>query len=84
MKMQVFSVFDKVSQAYGIPFFCPNNGVAKRMFCDLVRDESSVIYKHPSDFELYNLGEFDVDSGEFSCAAPLFVVKADSFVLEKE
>lgn len=67
MKYSVCSVLDIVSQQYGRPFFTLNEGSAIRGFTDEVNqpNESSVLYKHPNDFQLFVLGTFDDSNCKF-------------------
>lgn len=59
MKTQVFSILDHKSSAYGSPFFSPAVGVAIRSFSDLCRDDKTNLFRHPEDFSLFHIGEFD-------------------------
>lgn len=44
-------------------FMCANNIVAKRMFGDAANSEGTMLNKHPEDYELYEVGGFDEDTG---------------------
>lgn len=59
MLLKVFSVYDSQVEAYMQPFFCQSKGHAIRSFTEAVSDSSSTIGKYPSDFTLFELGEFD-------------------------
>jgi len=59
MKMKVFSVFDSKASAYLQPFFMVTKGTAIRAFSDLVNDEKHQFGKHPEDFTLFELGEWE-------------------------
>lgn len=83
MKLLVFSVFDDKAQVYGNPVFVNSRGVAIRSFADAVEDKNTSFAKHPSDFKLYLLGEFDNVSGKMdSLNTPEFVSHAVEFVKE--
>ena len=62
--LQMFSIFDEVAMAYLPPFFLPNEGMAHRTFMDCVGDENHAFGKHPSNYTLYRIGEFDSTTGE--------------------
>lgn len=65
---QVVSIFDNAVGAFNRPFFTPSRGVAIRSFVDEVKrpgDDNSMA-RHPNDFSLFYLGEFDDVSGRFS------------------
>lgn len=70
MKQKVFSVFDDKAKAYMLPFFQPEKGMAVRMFSDAVNDPQSLFGKHPEDFTLFFVGEFDLETGEVIAKVP--------------
>jgi len=81
MVVKIFSIYDDKAQVYSNPFFMPHVGMATRAFADLVIDGQSNISKHPSDFKLYQIGEFDDVSGEvISSNKPIFINAAIEFV----
>jgi len=81
MKMQVFSIFDKKAIVFSQPFFLQNQGVALRAFADLAQDNSSKIAKHPEDYDLYQLANFDDVEGSFeSLKQPVFITHALDFI----
>lgn len=59
MKLKIFSVYDSKALAYGVPFFMPSVGSAVRAFSDLANDPQSMVNRHPTDYVLYEVGEFD-------------------------
>lgn len=65
MKQQVFAVFDSRLGAYMVPFYAPSIGVAVRMFSDACGDANSALAKHPEDYTLMHLGEWNDDTGAF-------------------
>lgn len=67
MKMIVCTIKDRAADAFGRPFYVPAVGVAIRSFQDEVNraSDDSQIYQHPDDFDLFELGEFDDNSGTF-------------------
>lgn len=81
--MKIFSVFDSKLAVFMTPFFAKNVAVALRSFSDLVADSRSVVAQHPDDFFLYQLGEFDEDSGHITSCEPDQVAKAVDFVPPK-
>lgn len=64
--LKVFSIEDVVACSFLTPFFFPSNGIAIRAFADLVNDSNSQVYKHPGDYRLHLLGEFDPVTGKFN------------------
>ena len=71
MIQKVFGVRDSKALAFLQPYFSNSVGAAVRAFADEVNDGKGMITKHPEDFLLYELGEFDDNSGEFKCTVPI-------------
>jgi hypothetical protein len=65
MVKKVFTVFDEKSEAYLQPFFLDTLGQATRAITDCVNDNNHQFGRHPSDYTLFQLGEFDDILGEF-------------------
>lgn len=68
MKQIICTVKDRAADAYGRPMFVPSTGVAIRSFSDEINrnNAENQLYNHPDDFDLYELGEFDDNTGLFS------------------
>lgn len=64
-KMKCFSAHDKKIGIFYAPFFCAHTGQALRNWDDLCNNPDTVMGKHPGDFNLYQVGEFDEDTGVF-------------------
>lgn len=75
MKLIVCAAFDLAVQTYGQPIFVPHRGAARRSFDDEVNRpaQDNPLYQHPDDYELYQLGFFDNESGVFETANELIV-----------
>lgn len=67
MRYVIVSVFDRATQAYARPVFVRSEREALRSFTDEVLrvDPANELAKHPGDFELWYVGEFDDSSGQF-------------------
>lgn len=61
---KMFVVYDSKAEAYNSPFFLKSRGEALRGWSDTVNDPQTMFYKHPSDFTLFEMGEFDENTGE--------------------
>lgn len=59
MKVLLFSVYDKVTGAYGEVFACPNVGTAVRRFNYVLKNANMVA----EDCDLYKLGTYDLNTG---------------------
>lgn len=68
MKRKIVAVFDSAAGTYGQPIFAVSNGVAIRSMRDEVNRSAldNPMYQHPEDFVLYDLGEFDDNTGAIS------------------
>lgn len=61
--IKVFSVYDSKVGAFANPFFAKSNGEAVRMFSDAVNDSTTSLNKHPGDFTLFGIADFDEETG---------------------
>lgn len=62
--ISIYGIYDLKGQRYDTPFFAYNDLFAKRRFIMLAEKEGSVMYRFNRDFELHNLGTFNVTTGE--------------------
>lgn len=76
MKLKVFTVFDKAVGAHLQPFFARSKGEAIRSFTDACSDGKSQFCRHPADYYLVELGDFDDGSGTFACHEPVRILSA--------
>lgn len=77
MIYQAFSIFDSAALVYSPPFFQATKGLAIRMFSETAKDMQTNIGRHPTDFTLFHIGEFDDQAGamtRFDTPSP--VIKA--------
>lgn len=80
MKQVIVSVRDSKSDAFGRPFFVASAGVAIRSFDDEVnrKDPENMMFNHPGDFALYEIGSYDDSVGLIEChAQPKLLIQAD-------
>lgn len=64
-KRVVCAVRDRAIDGFMMPFCAPTGAMAIRSFADEVNKPDGPMYSHPDDYELYQLGFFDEESGEF-------------------
>lgn len=63
----MYSIYDKAAKAYNTPFFMHNKALAIRAFSDNVNSkEENNISKHPDQFSLFYLGEYDDSKAQFN------------------
>jgi hypothetical protein len=65
MIQNIYTIFDTAASAFNPPFYMHNDGMAFRAFSDNVNDEKSIISKHPEQFILFKLGEYDDSEAMF-------------------
>ena len=58
-KLMLYSVFDAKVKYFHNPMFMRNKGEAIRSWQEAANDEKSQICRHPNDFDLFEIGEFD-------------------------
>lgn len=75
MNLGMFAVMDGKARAFISPFCLPTDGMAVRVFSDCVNDPAHMFGKHPEDFGLYKMGEFDPERGLIA-ADPVLLVNA--------
>lgn len=79
----VVSVFDRAADVYNRPFHVPHRNVAVRDFTDEINrsDAQNPLSKHPDDYDLYLLGQFDDSNGSFVCeGGPTVLVRGKDVV----
>lgn len=83
MKLKIFSVRDTRLGIYMQPIFMQHVGQVVRSWEEMVNDPKTTLCKHPSDYSLYELGEFDEDAGTFA-ALPVHKLIATAKEFRKE
>lgn len=63
MKQLMYAVYDSKAKAFCRPFFAAVEAVALRAFEGGANDPENEIGRHPNDFSLFQVGEFDDDTG---------------------
>lgn len=62
--MKVFAIRDSKAMAYLQPFYAPTVAVAIRLITQSGEDNGSLLHKYPSDFEVFEIGKFDEQTGK--------------------
>lgn len=57
------SVYDVATETFARPFYVTHTAQAVRSFTDEVNREDSEISRHPQDYELWEMGNFDDQTG---------------------
>lgn len=84
MRYKIVCVRDRAADVYAQPHFVAATGVAIRGFSDEInrQDENNQLYKHPEDFDLFLLGEYDDQTGEFDCVRPQQIAVGKDLVVK--
>ena len=75
MIFKIVAIRDRVADAFSVPSFVTNIGQAVRQFGDEVRrpgseDRPNQLNAHSEDFDLYQLGDYNDDTGEITTHLP--------------
>lgn len=63
MQYGMYSIRDTKTEVFSNPWISHNNNTAMRTFSDAAHDPQTNIYKHPADFQLIKVGDWDDDQG---------------------
>ncbi|WNK13726.1 MAG: nonstructural protein [Microvirus sp.] len=79
MRYFAFAMRDAKTASFSLPQFFTHPSAALRSFqTDLVNEpDGSIIRRHSTDFDLYQVGEFDTDTGSFLSIAPFSFIGAN-------
>lgn len=84
MLLKTFSVYDSKAMAYLQPFFSESVGSAIRAFGDAANDPNVPFNKHPGDYQLYEIGTFDNNTGLMTAMVPMKLLGcAADFIVRK-
>lgn len=66
MKLKMYAIKDRATEQYDRPLYFLSAGQANRAFTDEINraDGNNAIYQHPDDYDMYDIGEFNTDTGE--------------------
>lgn len=65
MKLAAYVIFDQATGAYLRPFFQLTDSQATRSFSDTLLNAESDFAKHPEDYSLWRIGQYDDNKGAF-------------------
>lgn len=85
MLMKVFSIFDDKSLTYSKPFYELTLGSAIRVFTDAAADPQSAFARHPADYSLFHIGQFNDETAVLDRVEPKNLGNALQYIsTEKE
>lgn len=84
--LRMVSVRDRAANTFARPFCVPSLGVAIRSFTDEINRASgeNPLYMHPEDYDLYQVGDFDEDTGEVIPDKPKMICVGKDAAIRKE
>jgi len=66
MISKVFVIYDSKTETYQHPFLMLTKGQAIRAFTDTISDPKTQFAKHPADFTLFEIAEYDDQTGTYT------------------
>ena len=66
MKINAYVIFDKIAMLYNKPFYFINDQIAHRAALDLMSDPTCDIAKHPTDFTMFHIGDYEDTTAQFN------------------
>lgn len=84
MKMLAFCLYDTKTGVYHVPFFFPHPALAIRAIGDLAGDQSTHVGRHPMDFALFHIGDFDDQTGVLSASTPVSLGTAHAIAMASQ
>lgn len=79
----ICAVRDRQLDAFMRPFAAQSRGQAIRSFSDETNRADSELNRHPEDYELYELGSFNDDTGELTATKPVSIAIASNLIERK-
>ena len=85
MILHIYALRDIKLANFDRPMFMQTEGQMIRALTDQVNnaDKDNALYMHPEDFELYELGTYDTDSGDFATKKPRQIAVASNLTRAK-
>ena len=84
MRMFLYTVFDTSSGIHDRPFCAFSDQAAMRSFGDIATDPGHPVGKHPEDFSLFRIGDFDDNKGMLKGEAPECLCTALELVSQRK
>lgn len=82
MIYKVLTIRDRAADLFGQPMFFGTLGAGIRAFGDEVKrvHENNNLNKHPDDFDLYHIADFNDETGEFTGHRPTQIAIGKDYV----
>lgn len=82
MITRLYSMYDRRMREYGQIATAKNDESITRGISDSIRGSNSVVEKHPGDFDVYIVGEFNDETGEVVRLVPRLVCNVGEYLRE--
>lgn len=83
MKKIVCVIRDLKAESFGLPCVFDGPRQAVRSFCDLLDDKETLVGKHPTDFQLLHVGDWDDVEGVLTSVERAVIVDGATYVASK-
>lgn len=81
----IFTLRDKKADAFSPIFVHPTIGLAEREIADLANNPESTLHKHPDDYTLYAIGQYDDLQAQLkSYDTPQFIAEVSNLIRPKQ
>lgn len=84
MILKAYCFLDTKVGSYSMPMFFAHEGHALRAVVEVGSDLNTVVGRHPNDFHLYFIGEFNDQTGVLGCVGPVSLGPVSSFLKRPE
>lgn len=85
MFKSIVAIYDQKASLYSNAVCLDSVGVAKRQFSDQINDPSTPFGKHPHDYTLMEIGQFDDQSGIITALSkPNLICNGHELVISKD
>jgi len=64
--MKLFSIYDRATEGFNQPFVQPTANAALRIIKNEMQQQNSMLAAHPSDYELWEIGHMNPQTGELT------------------
>ncbi|AXH73542.1 MAG: nonstructural protein [Microviridae sp.] len=70
MKLRIYTVYDSKAEAFLPPFNAGNDALAVRSCADCLKEDTHPFARHPDDYTLFKLGEWDDTTAVYELVTP--------------
>lgn len=82
MKMNLYAVRDLAANVFNQPWCDLSDDTAIRGFSYQINNNDLMGFK-PSDFQLFQVGEFDTEKGDIKSMLPTLICRGDDVIADK-